>query len=101
MRSNVSRSGSSFHQVTDSVDFPKFVSDLVKAVYDANLDVQHMDAGTRLVAVGFVPLGQVAGPFQAGDVAVSGPRIAIYSRGAWSDASGLWPPYKVYRFRGR
>lgn len=97
-------SRSSFHDVTDSVNFPKFVSDLLKSVFDAILDIQHMDsAGTRLVAVGFVPLGQVTGPFQAGDVAVSASRIAIYNGNAWSNgnAMGLWPPYKVYRFPRR
>ena len=94
-----------FHQVADSVDFPSFVADFLKSLFDANLSVQHMDqTGGQLVAKGFQQLGQVQGPFERGDIALFGSRIAIYNGGAWTSSTdgavGLWPPFRIFRYRG-
>lgn len=37
------RTSSHFRQVTHTVDVPKFVTDFLNSLFDANLDVQHMD----------------------------------------------------------
>ena len=99
-----SRSHRSFRQVTDSVDFPKFVSDFLNGLYASNLGIQHMDqTGMALINNGFAEVGHVLSPFQAGDVALFGARMAIYDGTAWVTAAAepvrLWPPYRVYRYR--
>ena len=89
-----------FLAAMDAVNFPRFVADLLKAVFDANLNVQHMDGlGAKLVAAGFAYLGQTIDSHRSGDVAVSGSGIAIHDGRIWV-ASGPWilrPPYRVYR----
>jgi hypothetical protein len=92
-----------FKAIADSVGFPRFVSDLLGSVFNANLDVQSMNqTSTRLAAAGFLALGQTVGPFHAGDVALAGSRIGLYDGQAWVgivQPGGLRPPYRVYRHR--
>jgi hypothetical protein len=92
-----------FKAIADSVGYPRFVSDLLGSVFNANLDVQTMNqTSTRLAAAGFVALGQVIGPFKAGDVALAGSRIGLYDGQAWVgivQPGGLRPPYRIYRRR--
>ena len=93
----------SLRTVADAVNFPHFVSDLLASVFDANLDIQTMNqTSVRLSSVGFIPLGQQTGPYQAGDVALAGSRVGIYDGRAWlglAQPGGLRPPYRVYRRR--
>jgi hypothetical protein len=87
----------------DALRFPRFVADLLADLYSANLDIQSMNqASAKLMVAGFVQLGQVHGPFHAGDVAFAGSKVAIYDGKAWAGiapAGGLHPPYRIYRRR--
>ena len=85
----------------NALTLPRFVADLLGSLYGANLDVQSMNqAGSKLMAAGFVQLGQLAGPFQPGDVAFTGSKVAVYDGRVWAgipQTIGLRPPYRIYR----
>ena len=87
--------------VPKEVPFFTSAADLLKAVFDANLNVQHMDGlGAKLVAAGFAYLGQTIDSHRSGDVAVSGSCIAIHDGRTWVAPAGpcvLRPPYRIYR----
>jgi len=90
-----------FLAVASAVQFPRFVADLLGSVYNANLDVQSMNQmGIKLKSAGFAPLGQVIAHSQAGDVALTSHRVAVYDGKAWLGLEtplGIRPPYRVYR----
>ena len=92
-----------FKAIADSVNFPHFVSDLLASLFGASLDIQEMnEASIKLVGAGFIPLWQNGGPYQPGDVALAGSRLAVYNGRSWVgfvQPGGPRPPYRIYRRR--